>query len=33
MSYVIGIDYGTLSARAVLMEAESGRELAESVYP
>lgn len=32
MKYVIGIDYGTLSARAILMEAESGRELAESVF-
>ena len=33
--YVIGIDFGTLSGRAILMDATSGRELAESVmdYP
>lgn len=30
--YVIGIDYGTLSARAVLIELDSGCEIAESVY-
>ena len=29
--YVIGIDFGTLSGRAVLMDAESGREVAEAV--
>ena len=28
--YVIGIDFGTLSGRALLMDAESGREIAES---
>ena len=35
MKYVIGIDYGTLSARAILVSAEDGKELAESVsvYP
>lgn len=33
--YVIGIDYGTLSGRCVLVDADSGRECAESVlnYP
>ena len=30
--YVIGIDYGTLSARAVLVEISSGKEIAEEVY-
>ena len=27
MKYVIGVDFGTLSARAVLIEAESGKEV------
>ena len=31
--YVIGLDYGTLSARAVLVSVRSGHVLAESVYP
>ena len=33
--YVIGLDYGTLSARALLVEAETGRAVAtaEFVYP
>ena len=33
--YAIGIDYGTLSGRAVLVDVETGEELAESVceYP
>lgn len=31
--YTIGLDYGTLSARAVLMELESGACVASSVYP
>lgn len=31
--YVIGLDYGTLSARAVLVSVKSGEVLAESVYP
>ncbi len=31
MKYVIGIDYGTLSARAIIVNAENGKELAESV--
>ncbi|MBQ6824732.1 MAG: ribulokinase [Clostridia bacterium] len=30
--YVIGIDYGTLSARAVLFDLKSGEEVAEAVY-
>ena len=35
MKYVIGIDFGTLSGRAVLVDADSGAELASSVleYP
>jgi len=35
MKYVIGIDYGTLSARAIIADAETGKELAEAVlaYP
>ncbi len=35
MKYVVGIDYGTLSGRAVLIDAESGAEVASSVleYP
>ena len=33
--YVIGVDFGTLSARAVLVDPKDGREVAEavSVYP
>lgn len=31
--YVIGLDYGTLSGRAVLVSVSSGEEIAESVYP
>ena len=31
MKYVIGIDYGTLSARAIIVDAETGKELAEAV--
>lgn len=31
--YVIGLDYGTLSARAVLVSVRSGEVLAESIYP
>ena len=31
--YVIGLDYGTLSARAVLVCVGSGEVIAESVYP
>lgn len=30
--YIIGIDFGTLSARALLMDARTGVELAQSVY-
>lgn len=30
---MIGVDYGTLSARAIVAEQESGRTLSESVYP
>ena len=30
--YVIGIDYGTLSARALLIELQSGAEIAEAEY-
>lgn len=32
MRYVIGIDFGTLSARALLMDADSGAEVAEAVF-
>ena len=32
MKYVIGIDFGTLSARAVLVDIESGEEIAEAIY-
>ena len=28
--YIIGIDFGTLSGRAMLMDAETGREIADS---
>ncbi|GHV70445.1 hypothetical protein FACS189420_1560 [Bacteroidia bacterium] len=31
MKYVIGLDYGTDSARAVIVEAETGKEIASSV--
>lgn len=31
--YVIGLDYGTLSARAVLVSIDSGEVITESVYP
>ena len=31
--YTIGIDFGTLSARAVALELSSGKEVAESVFP
>ncbi len=31
--YVIGLDYGTLSARAVLVCVHSGEVIAESIYP
>ena len=31
--YVIGLDYGTLSARAVLVRVDSGEVMEESVYP
>ena len=30
--YVIGVDYGTLSARAVLVSVDGGQVMAESVY-
>ena len=30
--YTIGVDYGTLSGRAVLVNARTGEELASSVY-
>ena len=32
MKYTIGVDFGTLSARAVLLEVPSGREAAAAVY-
>lgn len=32
MKYALGIDFGTLSARALLVEVETGREVASSVY-
>ena len=32
MDFVIGIDFGTLSARGVLVSTESGEEIAEAVY-
>jgi len=32
MKYSLGIDFGTLSARALLVEVETGREIAGSVY-
>ena len=31
-NYTIGVDYGTLSGRAVLVDAKTGKELASSVY-
>ena len=31
MKYVIGVDFGTLSARALLVEADSGREVSDFV--
>ena len=31
--YVIGLDYGTLSARAVLVSVDRGEVAAESIYP
>ena len=33
--YVVGIDYGTLSSRAVLIDTDTGKQVAESVtlYP
>ena len=31
MKYVIGVDYGTDSCRAVIVEAETGKEVASSV--
>jgi L-ribulokinase len=31
-NYVVGIDYGTLSARAVLLDTENGDEVAEATY-
>lgn len=30
--YTIGVDYGTLSGRALLVEVSTGRELASAVY-
>ena len=30
--YVIGIDFGTLSARTVIVDPENGKEVSESVY-
>ena len=30
--YTIGVDYGTLSGRAVLVNARTGQELADAVY-
>lgn len=32
MKYTLGIDFGTLSARALLVEVETGKEVASSVY-
>ena len=32
-SYVIGVDYGTLSGRAVVVRVSDGRELADAAYP
>lgn len=32
MKYTIGLDYGTLSVRALLLELDTGREVAESVF-
>ena len=31
--YTIGIDFGTLSARAVALDLQTGLEVAEAVYP
>ena len=33
MKYAIGVDFGTESGRAVLVEVATGRELATSVHP
>ena len=33
VSYVIGVDFGTESGRAVVIDARDGRELGSSVYP
>lgn len=33
MNFTIGVDFGTESGRAVLVEAETGREVATAVYP
>ena len=31
--YVIGIDFGTLTGRAILLDTRSGAEIAESILP
>ena len=33
MKYAIGVDFGTESGRAVLVEVDTGREVATAVYP